>query len=111
VAALVDPLDTFDYRGTLDTIWEQQHENAAGDVVAWRPIWQAQRGGSNDDIEDFAAQLMALERLSGGLVNVNLNSQTVVLRQSPDQIVARIANAIAGMLNADGDSDASTAKP
>ena len=95
VAALADPLDKFDYRGTLDAIWAQQHEKAKGDVVAWRPLWQEKRIGT---AEQFASRLIALEHLSGGLVKVNTTNETVVLVQSPDQITQRITNAVSGAL-------------
>jgi hypothetical protein len=102
VKGLQYPMDQFDFRGVLDAIWQSQQDEAAGDLVAYRTIWQAgpNRWDSNT-LGDFERRLFALESLSGGLMKV-MSNQTVALYQHPAVIVEHIQEAVEKPSSQDG---------
>lgn len=90
VAALRNPVAGFDHRRLLDIAWQEQQEDAAGDVVVFRSVWQ-QHYKSEMTFEDFRVKLMALEALSRGLIRLTGDDRSYgTLRQAPEIIAAAI---------------------
>jgi hypothetical protein len=93
VRGLQDPLDQFDYRAVLEAIWELQRGTASGDAASYRQVWQESFKGALT-FDDFTIKTAALDTLAGGLIRLDTQQQTVLLRQSPDVVAARIQSAL-----------------
>lgn len=89
IQGLADPLGSFDIKELLDEIWLRQNEEAAGDVVSARHLWQT-KYKSLMSFDDFRNKLVALETISNGLLQFKAEQNDVHIRQSPENIVARI---------------------
>jgi hypothetical protein len=107
VARLTDPLLAFDFRGILEAIWEQQRGAAARDLVPYRSLWQLT--DRTISLDEFGTKLLALETLSGGLLVVDPNRETVFMRQSPELVASRIARAVAAKQPTSVDPEAASA--
>lgn len=94
VRQLQRPTEDFDYRGVLDAIWNSQQKEAAGDMVSYRTLWQVGPNRWGTTLEDFSGRLIALETLSGHLLQVNETERTVTLRQSPEIVAECIQHAV-----------------
>lgn len=90
IAALDNPMDTFDYLALLDHLWTRQQEEAAGDVVPYRTLWQQEYRDGGLTIDEMEKKLGALEVLADPLLVLDRARQTVQLRQSPDKVAAQI---------------------
>ncbi|GAA4807997.1 hypothetical protein GCM10023200_52090 [Actinomycetospora chlora] len=92
---LTNPLDQFNYRLVLEDIWMRQQHESAQDVVPIRTMWQGNpewRRGM--ELDDFLNRLVALERLAGGLLRVELPQQNVMMQQSPEVVAHHIQVAL-----------------
>ena len=94
VSSLMDPLEQFDYREVLDDIWERQQKDARGDYVPARTVWQGRQHWRAMEFSVFLTKVVALQALAAGLMDVNTGERLVVLRQSPENIAARIASSL-----------------
>ena len=95
IETLVSPVDQFDYRGLLDQIWERQQDEAEGDAVPYRAVWQRLYRESVPDFDTFAAKLVALETLAKGLIRLDTDrSETITLLQSPERIAEQIRRSL-----------------
>jgi Histidine kinase-, DNA gyrase B-, and HSP90-like ATPase len=87
VHTLENPIEKFDFRRLLDEAWKRQQDEAFGDVVPYRAIWQEH---FKDELTftDFQQKVIALETFSGGLIRVS--GENVTLVQAPGLIAAHI---------------------
>lgn len=93
VKALADPLQFFDIKKLLEFIWIRQNGEAAGDVVAARHLWQTEYK-SEMTFDDFRNKIMAIETISDALVNFKAEQNEVYIRQSPENVIARIERSL-----------------
>jgi len=101
IAELANPVEHFDYKTLLDHIWDRQQKEASGDVVPFRALWQDHYRDEIPGFEDFTRKLLALEVLSGKLIQLTDDNE-VCLLQSPDIIAQHIQRSLE---RADEDSD------
>ena len=94
VHGIADPLVSFDLRGLLDAIWEQQQGVAEGDLVSVRTLWQTLFKPNGVSLEQLRAKLSALETLADGLVQFKAEQNDVHIRQAPDMVAARIERSL-----------------
>ncbi len=95
IESSVSPVDQFDYRGLLDEIWARQQDEAEGDAVPYRAVWQRLYREAAPDFETFAAKLVALETLAKGLIRLDTDrSETITLLQSPERIAEQIRRSL-----------------
>ena len=94
IGQLASPVQDLDYRALLDTIWAKQQQEAAGDVVSFRPIWQEKWRGVLPTFEDFKLKLVALEALATGLMRLNITANEITLLQSPSIIAQKIQESL-----------------
>jgi hypothetical protein len=90
IAALDHPMDEFNYTQLLEQVWKRQQDEAAGDLVAYRSVWQQEYRESGVTLEDLEAKLTALEVLGRPLLVINQSEKTITLRQSPDKVSEQI---------------------
>lgn len=93
VQSLSDPLQFFDIRKLLDSIWARQNGEAAGDVVAARHLWQTEYKAEMT-FDEFRNKVMAIETISDALVNFKAEQNEVYIRQSPENVIARIERSL-----------------
>jgi hypothetical protein len=93
VAELASPVENFDFRRVLEEIWKKQQKEAAGDVVAFRALWQEGWKGKIE-FDDFKRKLAALEAMAGGLIRLRLTRNEVTLLQSPTVIAQKIQESL-----------------
>lgn len=96
IAALASPVDQFDYRTLLDEFWRRQQEEASGDVVPYRHVWQTNYRDTGVTYEDFEAKLVALETLSRGLIRLDTARREITLLQSPEIIAETVRRSLGG---------------
>jgi hypothetical protein len=96
VRNFVNPLVHFDYRGLLDEIWNLQLDAAAGDQVAILQLRQSRPYWKNMPHPDFYNLIIAVQAMSGGLLEIYENVHAVNLLQHP----AVVADFIAANLGA-----------
>jgi hypothetical protein len=95
IAALATPVEQFDYRELLDEVWRAQQEEAAGDWVPIRAMWQ--KLYKEQDVrfqEDFVPKLAALDALARGLIRLDLEGEKIVLLQAPDIVAEHITRSL-----------------
>ena len=91
VDALANPVRQFPFGEFLELVWQQQKsEQAAGDVVPFRRIWQDHFRESVSRFEDFKNKVIGLDALSNGLMRLDVTTNEVTLRQAPAMIVEAI---------------------
>jgi hypothetical protein len=93
IEQLENPIEHFDHKELLERIWARQQNEASGDVVPYRFLWQEHYREELDDYEDFKRKLVALETVSGRLIQLG-ESDTVCLLQSPDMIAQHIQRSL-----------------
>ncbi len=101
VQSLSHPMDGFDFRGVLEKLWELQQEDAHGDMVAYRQLWQSGPNRWDAKLEDFERRLRALEALSGYLLRILDEEKSVIMRQNPKIVASRIQQAVESQKNSD----------
>jgi len=84
-----NPTQIIEWRRLLDQIWEKQQNEASGDVVAYRQLWQTE-WREQFTIEEFILIIASLESLAGGLIVHEPSQLQVRLVQSPEIISERI---------------------
>lgn len=96
IEKLTTPVTGFNYLALLEEIWRRQGDEAKGDVVPYRSIFQ--QGGWKDELEfdDFQRRLVALETLAAGRIRMNTTQREVYLRQSPDLVLRQIEKSLYG---------------
>ncbi len=95
IRRLGSPAEDFNYKLLLETIWEAQNNEAKGDVVSYRPIWQAHWKNSMT-IDDFEQKIVALETLAAGRIRVILNAREVYILQSPEIVLEAMDKSLQG---------------
>lgn len=96
IRSLQSPTEDFDYRRLLEAIWERQHNQARGDVVAYRALWQDRDEWKRSmKFEEFERKLVALETLASGRMRIDQGPREVYMLQSPDIIVQQIERSLA----------------
>ncbi len=93
VEELANPVAHFDHKTLLKRIWERQQEEASGDVVPYRAIWQDHYREEIPEFDDFTRKMMALETMSGKLIQLT-DDREVWLLQSPDIIAQHIQRSL-----------------
>lgn len=93
IEELANPIEHFDQKTLLELIWERQQKEASGDVVAYRSLWQDHYREELPDYQDFTRKLIALETMSGRLIQLG-DGDTVCLLQSPDIIAQHIQRSL-----------------
>ena len=86
IAVLASPVDNFDYKALLEELWRRQQQEASGDAVPFRHVWQTTYKDGGLSLEDFEAKLVALDTLSGGLMRLETAREVTTLLQSPQII-------------------------
>lgn len=93
VAELATPVERFDFRRVLEQIWRKQQEEAAGDVVAFRSLWQ--EGWKEEMLfDDFKRKLVALDAMAGGLIRLRVDTNEITMHQSPAIIADKIQTSL-----------------
>jgi uncharacterized protein YjiS (DUF1127 family) len=93
IEELANPIEHFDHKTLLDHIWDRQQKQASGDVVPYRALWQEQYRDDVQDFQDFKRKLIALETMSGRLIQLS-DDDNVCLVQSPDIIAQHIQRSL-----------------
>lgn len=91
VADLETPLEGFNIRQLLDDIWERQQGESASDVVPVRTLWQS-RPEWKDEMAfgEFTARVLALDSLTGSILNYDLIEKTIFMAQAPEYVSAEV---------------------
>jgi hypothetical protein len=105
IAELDNPVETFDYHRLLEHVWRRQQEEAAGDQVAYRTLWQQEYRGMID-LQTLEAKLSALEVLARPLLMFESDKELVTLRQSPDKVSAHIQHSLQSIETQRAEQDA-----
>lgn len=92
IAELANPIEHFDHKTLLDHIWDRQQNQASGDVVPYRALWQDHYREQVPNFKDFQTKLLALETMSGKLIQ--LADDNVCLLQSPEIIAQHIQRSL-----------------
>ncbi len=99
LADLARPNAAFNYPAVLEAIWERQQTHAEGEVVYYQSVRQDNaEWKAAITREEMDAQMLWLERASGGLVHVDSDQKTVVMRQSPEMVL----DSVRAMLEGEG---------
>ena len=96
IEGLTTPGEGFDYGALLKEIWRRQGDTAAGDVVAYRSVYQEGGWKKAMEFDDFQRRLVALETFAAGRIRMNMGAREVYLRQSPELILMQIEKALYG---------------
>jgi hypothetical protein len=95
ISKLRSPASDFDYPKLLELIWKAQQQEAMGDAVAYRHIWQTEWKGLMS-IEEFEQKLVALETLGGGRIQLKTTPQLIHMVQAPEIIIDSIEASLRG---------------
>lgn len=104
IASLANPIEHFDSRRLLDHIWERQQNQASGDVVPFRALWQDEYRDEIPSFQDFKTKLTAIETMSGRLMQLS-DDANVHMLQSPDVIAQHIQRGLDQVKQEDSDGE------
>lgn len=97
IEKLTTPTTGFDYEELLQEIWRRQEDEAEGDSVPYKSVYQQGRWKREGiDFVDFERRLTALETFAAGRVLLTSATNEIYLRQSPDLILAQIERSLRG---------------
>jgi hypothetical protein len=95
IRELTDLSEEWDNRAILDAIWHKQTNEAMGDFVPYRSVFQSRPEWRKLKFDRFEQRLVALETLANGRISLNTSKETVFLKQSPEHVIAQIERSLA----------------
>lgn len=95
IRELTDMSEGWDNRAILDAIWNKQTNEAMGDFVPYRSVFQSRAEWRKLKFERFEQRLIALDTLANGRMSLNTAKELVYLRQSPEHVIAQIERSLA----------------